>query len=101
MGVVSKSKVAGCAPLVVTGGTLPYARSIQQGSLPVGLSLDEFTGAITGMPKDDEIRVVTVQVVDSSLPARTATANVSLWIFSPAAIVASNQEPVVKRVPMR
>lgn len=88
------------APLIASGGTLPYSWSIQRGSLPVGLSLDEFTGAITGTPENEEIRVITVQVVDSSFPAQTAAVDVKLWVLSPA-MIASTQEPVLKRISMR
>ncbi|MCX5999364.1 MAG: Ig domain-containing protein, partial [Chloroflexi bacterium] len=60
------------------GGTTPYTWSIASGTLPAGLSLDSFTGAITGMPTTAGTYNFTVQVTDDV--GDTATASLSITI---------------------
>jgi PKD repeat protein len=67
--------------LRASGGTLPYARSITDGSLPGGLGLDSATGVISGTPDAAGAFSFTVMVTDSSLPdTQTDTALFSITI---------------------
>ncbi|HXW55877.1 MAG TPA: putative Ig domain-containing protein, partial [Candidatus Cybelea sp.] len=76
------------ATLQANGGTTPYSWSVTAGSLPTGLSLTASTGAISGMPSASGSFPFTVQVKDSSSPAQTATANLSISIGTSAAPLA-------------
>ena len=59
--------------LAASGGTAPYAWSVDAGSLPQGLSLSASTGAIAGSPTLLGASNFTVKVTDSASPAATAT----------------------------
>jgi subtilisin family serine protease len=50
--------------LAATGGTPPYAWSLESGSLPDGLTLNPGTGAITGTPTSAGTSAFTVRVTD-------------------------------------
>lgn len=64
--------------LQASSGTPPYSWSIISGALPAGLTL---SGAIiSGTPTTAGTANFTVQVVDSSTPVQTATADLSLTI---------------------
>jgi hypothetical protein len=70
------------ASLTASGGTAPYTWALS-GELPVGLSLDETTGVISGTPKNpfgsDFTVGFTVEVTDSTKPTSgTATAALSI-----------------------
>jgi hypothetical protein len=65
--------------ITATGGTTPYSFSIASGSLPQGLALSS-SGTISGTPSSPGTSNFTVQVVDSSSPQMTATANLSIAI---------------------
>jgi hypothetical protein len=68
--------------LVASGGVPPYTFSITAGSLPVGLTLNPTTGAITGVPTEAGHFGFTAQVVDSTgTAAGTASANCSITII--------------------
>jgi hypothetical protein len=58
---------------VGTGGTTPYAWTVSGGALPVGLSLDNATGAITGTPQDAEPASFTVTLTDNSSLSTSAS----------------------------
>ena len=69
--------------LAATGGTGPYRWSIVKGSLPVGLTIAG-SGLISGTPTQAGTSAFTVQVKDSSSPAATATANLSIDVAAVA-----------------
>ena len=60
--------VAYSSSLTATGGVPPYTFSISSGALPVGLTLDGSTGAITGTPVTTGTGGFTGTVVDSLIP---------------------------------
>ena len=65
--------------LAAIGGRSPYSWSVTSGLLPAGLTLSS-SGQIGGGPTQSETSSFTVQVKDSSLPAQTATANLSILV---------------------
>jgi hypothetical protein len=78
------------ATLTATGGTAPYRWAITSGSLPSGLLLNAATGAITGAPTAGANNLsVGFTVTDSSSPAQTKTATLTLFISSSGAGVLS------------
>jgi len=73
--------------VAATGGTSPYTYSAS--NLPNGLSINNTTGAVTGIPAASAVgtSTVTVEVRDSTQPtAESTTANLSTTIA--AAVVA-------------
>ncbi|MGD0311141.1 MAG: Ig domain-containing protein [Acidimicrobiales bacterium] len=76
---VGKDNKSYSAKLAATGGTLPYTWSVTAGALPTGLTLSS-GGAITGTPTASGTSTFTVQVVDSTSPAETASANLTLTV---------------------
>ena len=81
--------VAYSATLAASGGASPYTWSITSGTLPAGLTLNASTGAITGTPSAAVASTpLTFKVIDSSSPALTQTANLTLTI-SPVSLVIS------------
>jgi len=77
------------ATLTATGGVSPYTWSLASGSLPAGLTLNASTGAITGTPSASVASTpLTFKVADSSSPALTQSASLTLTV-SPAALVIS------------
>ena len=84
------SAVAGLAyssPLAGSGGTLPYSWSLSGGALPPGLTLNPATGAVSGTPTEIGNSSFTVQIRDSSNPARVASQTISIAIGVPASSV--------------
>ncbi len=67
------------ASLAASGGKTPYSWSLSAGTLPAGLSLNA-SGQITGTPTASGTVSFTVKVTDSSAPAKTATANLSIVV---------------------
>lgn len=61
------------AQLTAEGGARPYTWAIVSGELPVGLSLNEETGAIEGTPRQSGTAPITVRVADSSLLAQQSS----------------------------
>jgi hypothetical protein len=53
--------------LTATGGVLPYAWSVNGGSLPTGLTINSATGAISGTPTASGTFSFTAQVTDATL----------------------------------
>jgi hypothetical protein len=69
------------AQLVATGGSPPLVWSVTAGALPVGLTLNPTTGAITGDPTGTVgTSSFTMQVSDTSAPPQTATQNLSITV---------------------
>jgi len=62
------------ATLEAAGGTTPYTWSIQEGSLPDGLTLNPVTGELSGTPTKVAAAVnFTIKVTDSATSAQEAT----------------------------
>jgi len=71
-------------PLQGSGGVTPYTWSVSAGTLPAGLTLDASTGVISGNPTAVGTSNFTIQVQDSSSPAKTATGNLPIIIVNPS-----------------
>lgn len=69
--------------LSVTGGTSPYNWTVAGGQLPRGLSMSP-AGVISGTPSASGAFSFTVAVNDSSSPALTASATVSITVAASA-----------------
>ncbi len=78
--------------LSATGGTAPYTWSVKSGSLPAGLSLSA-AGAIAGTPTAAGTSKFAVQVADSSSPAQSASANLSLAVSGGALQITTTTAP--------
>jgi len=70
--------------LGTAGGLSQYNWSIIGGSLPTGLTLDQFTGTISGSTSATGSFPVTLQVTDSSVPPQTASREFTLNVLAPA-----------------
>jgi hypothetical protein len=77
------------AALSGTGGTTPYRWTISQGALPTGLMLSS-SGAITGTPSMAGTYAFTVSVSDSSSPAQSAQAGLTITVADPLRITSTN-----------
>jgi hypothetical protein len=73
------------ATLQATGGTTPYAWTVQSGGLPPGLSLAS-NGAISGTPTTVGSFSFTAQVTDASTPTQSATLTVTIVVTTPLGI---------------
>ena len=65
--------------LPVTGGTLPYMATLTAGSLPPGLTLSS-AGVLSGTPASAGSFTFTVNVMDSSTPAQSATQTLTIAV---------------------
>jgi hypothetical protein len=63
----------------VSGGTAPYACTVTNGTLPAGLTLG-IGCTLTGTPTAAGASTVTVQATDSSHPANTTTAPITVTV---------------------
>jgi hypothetical protein len=76
--------------LQATGGALAYKWSITSGKLPSGLTLDQASGTISGMPMSSGTVAFTATVNDSSNPTQAASAPITVVVApSPLTVVAS------------
>jgi len=72
--------------IAATGGAKPYTFSAS--GLPTGLKINKSTGAISGTPAEGAagIAAVTVNVTDSTKPARqSVTTRIDVWVYEDAA----------------
>jgi hypothetical protein len=84
------------AQLTAAGGVTPYVWSLT-GTLPPGLTLSP-SGAISGTPTSTGIFPFTVQIVDSSSPPLSVTADLSITIVSPLKITTTSLNEAVTGV---
>ena len=69
--------------LAASGGTQPYTWSLVSGTLPVGLTLNAATGAISGIPTSGASNLaLTFRVTDAGNPAQTTSAQLMLTVAS-------------------
>ena len=81
------------ATLAATGGTAPYSWTLAAGTLPSGITLDKASGALGGMPDAAVAGTpLTFQVSDSSSPAQTTQAQLTLTVV-PALTVTTTSLP--------
>lgn len=73
---------------VGTGGTSPYSWSVIAGSLPLGLSLNPFTGALTGSPLATGTFAFSLQLQDTI--ATTVVKNFQIKVSQPLSIATSS-----------
>ncbi len=74
--------VAYSATLVASGGIAPYHWTLSSGTLPSGITLDESAGTLSGTPNGEAgAGTLTFEVTDSSSPAETASASLSLAVL--------------------
>ena len=86
--------VAYSSTLAATGGVSPYTWSLASGTLPAGLTLSASTGAITGTPSAAVASTpLTFKVTDSSSPALTQTANLTLTVSPVSLVIATSSLP--------
>lgn len=72
------------------GGNPPVTWSISAGSLPSWASLNASTGAITGTPNAAGATTFTVKATDSSVPAQSATKQLSITVVLALSITTSS-----------
>lgn len=75
------------ATIQASGGTAPYTYAVTSGGLPEGLSLDTFTGAITGTPFGFSSTMFRVTATDQN--SATASAIYSLQVNAQAPLILS------------
>jgi len=76
-----KLNVPYSATLAATGGTLPYTWSLNNGSLPTGLTLNSTSGLVSGVPTATAAAMaLTFTVTDAASSAQTNSANLTLTI---------------------
>lgn len=79
------------AGLAATGGSPAYTWSITSGQLPGGMTLDVASGVISGTPTASGTYNFMAKVTDSSSPAQTASAALTLTVAAAAQTIAPLQ----------
>jgi hypothetical protein len=79
--------------LAGAGGISPYAWSVTQGALPVGLTLNATTGVLSGTPNAAGTASFTVTLTDSGSPALTASTAFSIAVVYPALVINTTTLP--------
>ena len=88
------------ASLEGLGGISPYTWSVLSGNLPQGISLDRNTGVISGTPSESGQFNFTVEMTDSSDPAKTNTRAFVLEVIGmPTPTATPTRAPVIVEVP--
>jgi hypothetical protein len=72
------------ASCTAVNGVLPYAYAISAGALPLGLTLNTATGAITGMPTTAGTSAFTVTVTDGA--GQTTAQVISTFVVAPGVL---------------
>jgi len=75
--------------LTASGGAGSYTWDLVGGALPSGLTLNQSTGLISGIPTTPANTSLTFRVTDSGLPAQTATKNLPLTIGAAGLTIAT------------
>ncbi|HEV7810137.1 MAG TPA: putative Ig domain-containing protein, partial [Candidatus Limnocylindrales bacterium] len=75
-----RTRTAYRATVAATGGVQPYTWRVASGTLPPGLALNSSSGTIAGTPTKVGTFTFTVEVRDSSSPARLATRALTIRI---------------------
>ncbi len=78
--------VAYSKTLAAVGGVSPYNWAVASGSLPTGLSLNAFTGVVSGTPSAAGTFLFTVRVTDSQPAPDTYTRGYSITVAAPQPI---------------
>ena len=79
--------------LVATGGIDPYKWTTVQTDLPPGLTLDKYTGIISGNPTKDGKFTFTVEVKDSLAPKRASDSKVFTIVVVPHVVITTQALP--------
>lgn len=85
------------ATLQANGGKAPYYWTIVSGSLHQGLTLNKTTGVISGTVTSCGRADFTVKVMDSSVPAKEATKNLSIIASGTCTSALSRESSVVSK----
>jgi hypothetical protein len=72
------------ASLGISGGRAPYTIAVVRGHLPPGLSIDQASGAITGVATKPGTRYPTIRVVDASGSRVRKQFSLTVWKVSAA-----------------
>lgn len=83
--------------LAASGGTPPYAWSVQTGTLPPGINLAG--GVVSGTPTAAGVYPFTIQASDASQPAQTATRSFTITVSQGLAITTATLSSGVQNQP--
>lgn len=72
------------ASLAASGGSAPYEWNVTDGSLPTGLTLDPFSGSISGTPTAAGSYTFTITVSDQVFNSQSKQFTISVFQISPA-----------------